>query len=803
VDLRITAYAGSLTWRGETNGVSVSTWKPVGPTNWTDESTGLPAAYTETGPTGQLVLFDDSASNAVVNITSAVKPFSVTVTNEMLNYSIGGSAPMSGTASLVKQGSGLLVLTSSNAFSGDTTIAAGTVKLGANGAIPGGAGKGNVVVNGTLDLAGFTETINGLSGSGTVDNTTGSGALTAGNNDQTSTFQGTLQNTGGSLALTKVGAGVLVLSGTNTYSGATRVLAGTLATTTGGQAPGVLAVSNLATLAVSVSSAGSTLRASSFVLGTGAADGTTNSFDFGVFGNPPTPVIHATNLTLNGVNVINITGSGFTVGNITLIQYAGAIVGPGSSLVLGSVPPGFAAYLTNIPGKVQLVITDPGTYVWIGNVNANWDIGATANWRLNGVSITYHDGDSVLFDGRGALRNQVNLVSDVAPGDITVRNPTNDYSLGGPGRLKGSANLTKTGAGMLTLNTADMLIGNTLINGGGLKLAVNGSITSSAGIVVASNAVFDVSALSRGFTVVSNSTLGGFGTITGAVTVAGGAFLAPGAVPGNLTFRNSLDLEGTVTMQTLKSGGLLSSSKIAVNGLLTYGPASTLNVVHSGDSLVGGEVFHLFDAAPFNGAFYSWNLPTLAAGLNWCLNNLTVNGTLSVNRAPIAANLAMQTTPGVPLYLDVADLMALCSDPDGDRLRIISVGNPSQGIAYLDSDRATLIYEPPSKFTGTDQFTYTIADGRGGAGDRHQFSPRDRSQRLALQPPVDSGVCGRQGERGSSRCPRRHLHHPTLHQPGRLGGPRDGYSSDQWPAGLPGHQSAGPASAQGLLSSRV
>ena len=36
--------------------------------------------------------------------------------------------------------------------------------------IPDGSGKGNVTVNGTLDMGGNSETINGLSGSGFVDN---------------------------------------------------------------------------------------------------------------------------------------------------------------------------------------------------------------------------------------------------------------------------------------------------------------------------------------------------------------------------------------------------------------------------------------------------------------------------------------------------------------------------------------------------------------------------------------------------------------------------------------------------------
>lgn len=103
------------------------------------------------------------------------------------------------------------------------------MKLGANNVLPNGAGAGNVIDNGTLDMAGFSDTINGLSGSGTVDNSGGgTPTLTVGSANATSVFAGTIQNSSGTLALTKTGTGVLTLSGTNTYGGATTVGQGVL-----------------------------------------------------------------------------------------------------------------------------------------------------------------------------------------------------------------------------------------------------------------------------------------------------------------------------------------------------------------------------------------------------------------------------------------------------------------------------------------------------------------------------------------------------------------------------------------------
>jgi autotransporter-associated beta strand protein len=116
------------------------------------------------------------------------------------------------------------------------------LRLGASNVIPNGASAGNVVFasNGTnpnnivsLDLASFSDTINGLSvGAGANANITnsvaGDSTLTIGDNNTTSSFVGTITNTTGTLAITKIGSGTLTLSGANTYTGATNVNAGTL-----------------------------------------------------------------------------------------------------------------------------------------------------------------------------------------------------------------------------------------------------------------------------------------------------------------------------------------------------------------------------------------------------------------------------------------------------------------------------------------------------------------------------------------------------------------------------------------------
>ena len=125
----------------------------------------------------------------------------------------------------------------SNDYSGNTTISTNTtLTLSAVNQIPNGTGKGNVVNNGSLTLGGLSHTINGLSGSGTIDGVSGTPTLTVGDNNATGSFSGVIKNTAGTLSITKIGTGVLTLAGNNTYTGTTTISNGSIivSKTTGG-----------------------------------------------------------------------------------------------------------------------------------------------------------------------------------------------------------------------------------------------------------------------------------------------------------------------------------------------------------------------------------------------------------------------------------------------------------------------------------------------------------------------------------------------------------------------------------------
>lgn len=133
-----------------------------------------------------------------------------------------------------------------NDYAGNTTINNGalafksfTLALGAANQIPNGLGRGDVVINsitgttngiGRLNLGGFSDTINGLSGTtlSIVDGVSGTPTLTIGDGDVSATYNGTITDAAGALAIHKIGTGTQTFTGANTYAGPTTVSAGSL-----------------------------------------------------------------------------------------------------------------------------------------------------------------------------------------------------------------------------------------------------------------------------------------------------------------------------------------------------------------------------------------------------------------------------------------------------------------------------------------------------------------------------------------------------------------------------------------------
>ncbi len=283
---------------------------------------------------------------------------------------VNGKVTGVGSLTIVPDSGKVVLANTANDYAGDTLLqpagayGPGTLKLGAANVIPDGSGKGNVNVAGALDLNAYSETVNGLSGAGTVDNTAdGAPTLTVGANNQTSTFGGVIKNSAGTLGLTKTGTGTLTLAGANTYGGATTIVAGRLlingslaagsaVTVTNavlggtGTIGGSVAVRNGGTLAPGASPG--TLR----ILGALELDGgAVSRFELGTVSDR---VEVGGNLVLDGV--LNVTDSGgFSPGTYTLYTYGGTLTDRG--LDIGASPASYDyAIRTNTPGRVELVV---------------------------------------------------------------------------------------------------------------------------------------------------------------------------------------------------------------------------------------------------------------------------------------------------------------------------------------------------------------------------------------------------------------------------------------------------------------
>ena len=252
----------------------------------------------------------------------------------------------------------------------------------------------------------------------------------------------------------------------------------------------------------------------------------------------------------------------------------------------------------------------------------------TLNFTLsNGGSILSSTGSSLRW---GELADAVITVNGSAPATIssilrmipgngrtgTINVMDADGSLNFTGAIidfpgiPGGIPLIKTGAGTLTLAGTNTYTSATTVNGGTLQ--VTGSLSSSA------------------ITVHTGAILSGSGSIGGLTTIKSGGTLAPsGTAIATLTLNNLLTLEAgaTTSLQIDKTGGILTNDQLAVSAVAYQG---TLQLSASGEALLPGDSFTLFNSLTFSGGFASYILPALDAGYSWDVSRLTLDGTVFV-----------------------------------------------------------------------------------------------------------------------------------------------------------------------------
>ncbi len=144
---------------------------------------------------------------------------------------------------LTKSGSGTLVLSGANTYSGVTTISAGGLQTNAANTIPQSSAVTN---NAWLLLNGFNQSLGSLAGTTAatssliIENGTASVTLTIGNNNTSTSYLGGIFDDTGTLNVTKVGLGTQTITTAalgNVYFGQTLISGGSLTASTANTMP--------------------------------------------------------------------------------------------------------------------------------------------------------------------------------------------------------------------------------------------------------------------------------------------------------------------------------------------------------------------------------------------------------------------------------------------------------------------------------------------------------------------------------------------------------------------------------------
>lgn len=454
-------------------------------------------------------------------------------------------------------------------------------------------------------------------------------------------------------ALTKTGAGPLILLADNSYPGTTTISAGVLQLGAGG--PGGWVSGNIANNSTLTVFRSDTVTVSNTITGTGTLNVRTtnglilrNPLNSGTInvgqdsagklilepgyvgthaniflGNPaniPGHVVHSGgNVTVsaqfrvghwpNEVSSYTLDG-----GSLAITATPGAVVNQTGAaeqngiLYLGVDGVGHFIQTAGTASAHGIVLDARGNTAGEDSFNL---IGGRFTLGPSGIKSGSLDANTsyAINLGGGTIASSVNWTSVLRMTftnvNTTIEQNANLAVLSGA--LVGPSGLTKTGAGSLSINGVATYLGGTILNDG--NLIVRGSLGSGSGAIA-----------------VNGGTLLGDGALNDAVTINAGGTLAPGLSIGRLIVNNNLSMAGTTAIEISKTGSVLTNDFITGVSTLTYG--GTLTLTAAGAALTDGDTFNLFDAATFSGSFATLNLPPLPDGLAWDTSRLAIDGTI-------------------------------------------------------------------------------------------------------------------------------------------------------------------------------
>ena len=420
---------------------------------------------------------------------------------------------------LRKTGDGTLQLNTTNSFTGKTTVNGGVLAYNVADALS----SGDLTVDGTgatVNLGGFSDSV----GIVTVAN---GGDITGG----TLTSTGSFEVQGGSAAavlagsginLNKTTAGTMTLTGINTYSGVTTISAGKLSINTiadGGDASTLGSSSSAATNLI--------FNGDGELQYTGLTDSSNRNFTItsALEGEVLVGKLAIFNVTAVDTNLTMTGASTNTIGNLTKTGQ-GTLTLTGSNLHTGTttVLEGKLAYgASEVLSTGPITVNGPTAKLAIGEFI---DVAGTVTLAAGEIS----GGTSGVLSSTGSFEMLKGLVTGV---------------------LGGSSPLNKTTSDTVTLTRVNTYTGITTISGGNLILGADASFANSPTIVVGDkdsyDAVLDVTAKNGSFTIGTNQTLMGIGTIDAGAgnTVTINGTHSPGNSPGIQPFTGDLAYSST------------------------------------------------------------------------------------------------------------------------------------------------------------------------------------------------------------------------------------------------------------------
>ncbi|MBC7283895.1 autotransporter domain-containing protein [Hoeflea sp.] len=496
---------------------------------------------------------------------------------------------IAGAGSLVKLGSGILSLTGANTYSGGTTLGEGTLRLEDDDAIGTGA---LTVTGGTLDYDDGIDLSNDidLRAQATLNVTTGS-----------ATQSGNIGETGGSFGIVKSGAGILSLTGANTYTGTTTVSGGTLRAGSADALVSGAYILNGGTLDLNdfdLSASG--LSGASGTVDLGSAELEVDQDSDGVFGGI---ISGAGSLLKLGSGMLTLTGGSTYTGLTTIREGTLALDG-------GSVESSDDVIIGDLAHTVgEVTVTGAGASL---DTDSSVLVGELGEGTLN-------------VENGGVVTADVVIAGHLSGSDGTIRvtgtdsqvNSTSLLRIGdeGVGRLvvSGGGAVTNTSAGYIGAGTNGE--GTATVTGTGSKfdnsgiLYVGGEYNGAVGVLtIADEGAVNVGAGSGTVRVGHHSGATGtlnVGAASGDDAVAAGTLNAAsvqfGAGTGQIVF-NHLD-DGHVFSGDISGAGevLHLSGTTIMNGENTY----------TGGTIVSGGTLRAGGADAFTSGAYEVNGGTL------------------------------------------------------------------------------------------------------------------------------------------------------------------------------------------------